>query len=94
MIFLILTFYIVGVRYPQRVPSLKDNWRGKTRVDKIQGSEIVEVEIDGNADDDGIGEEEEGWNENALRMALHRGMSMWRSHTGKNKNSNFLMWCH
>lgn len=74
---------IPGVKYPKRDPALKDNWRGKLRADKYAPDEIQEIVIDA-FDDDGGGEENEDdqWNENALRMALERGMSLWRSHSG------------
>ena len=75
-------FYFLGIKYPERDPSLKGNWRGKARVDKTS-TEIIEFERADCDEESEEEDEEEGWNENALRMALQRGMSMWRSHTGK-----------
>ena len=83
------------VKYPKREASLKDNWRGKYRADKYAPGEFNEKIIEAPPedekneiifgappDDEEKEEEETPWNENALRAALERGMSLWRSHTG------------
>ena len=72
------------VKYPSRDASLKDNWRGKYRADQYAPGEVNEIVIDAPEDhEDGQEGEEVPWGENALKMAIERGMSMWRSHTGK-----------
>ena len=65
---------------------MKDNWRGRTRFDKLADEGEV-VDVAGVPSDDECDEGE--WNENALRNAISRGMSMWRSHTGEKEMRTF-----
>lgn len=69
---------------------MKNNWRGKTRPDKLQSTTVIDILCNGEIEEkkkkeeeeEEGEEEEEAWNEQALKMAVKRGMSMWRSHTG------------
>eukprot|EP00111_Clytia_hemisphaerica_P023794 TCONS_00070117-protein len=70
-----------GINYPERDPKLKNNWRGRTRQVQMDNTEVIEYKDEG--EEDTIVEEE--WNYQALRTAMHRGMSFWRSHTNPNE---------
>jgi len=69
---------IIGINYPERDPKFKDNWRGRSRMLDTDKEDVINYET-GNEEDEK--EEEIGWNYQALRNAMSRGMSFWRSHT-------------
>ena len=76
-----------GVKYPKRDPNLKDNWRGRNRTNdngNINTTVVFEAQQTEKCEDEDEAVQEE-WNYQALRSAMHKGMSFWRSHTdGKN----------
>lgn len=72
--------FLSGLNYPKRDPALKDNWRGKIRSENVSG-EVVDYspsfECNGG---DASDEDDVQWNGQALKMAISRGASFWRSH--------------
>ena len=81
------------VKYPERNPELKDNWRGKMRADKVGYESVEQKTVDclEDFDEQEIAEEEVVeeeiedilFNESALRNAMRKGLSIWKSHSGK-----------
>lgn len=84
------------MQYAPRNPDLQNNWRGKARVDKVEfydteadqvesiSSLIEKAELEDNLKDDSSEAfEEMCFNERALEMAMKKGLSIWRSHGGK-----------
>ena len=80
---------IKGNIYPERDKSLQDNWRGKTRIDKILWDNSKLPERD---EEDRALNPEEGQrfacNEQILIGAMKAGMSLWRHHGGM----WFILW--
>ena len=85
---------LIKVHYAPRNPELTNNWRGKKRDDKKDiyfGSEqntnqsithlIENAELEEKPENDGSNEEY-AYNERVFEMAMKRGLSIWRSHTG------------
>ena len=66
------------MNYPKRDPSLKNNWRGRNRISDVDDGKVIVFEQTENCEDKPV---EEEWNYQALRNAMHKGMSFWRSHT-------------
>lgn len=80
------------VKYPDKDPNLKENWRGKLREDYIEPDEVKTIQIlnevhedsDDDTDKDNDDDEEEmSYSEAALEFAMKRGLSIWKSHEGK-----------
>ncbi|XP_031567584.1 leucine-rich repeat-containing protein 1-like [Actinia tenebrosa] len=94
------------VQYAPRNPDLQNNWRGKSRVDKVDfygakqeeeesiSSLIEKAELEDNLENDNSESTEVLYfNERALEMAMRRGLSIWRSHTGpetRQENSDYV----
>ena len=81
-----------GVNYPKRDPNLKDNWRGRNRTtsdDNETDTFVFETHQTENCKDEEPAQEE--WNYQALRNAMHKGMSFWRSHTDCKCSILFLL---
>eukprot|EP00794_Sanderia_malayensis_P009080 gene9080-10049_t len=70
--------------YPERDEALKDNWRGKTRPDKVKCDVIQMSEVEVKEAD-----EETCFNENVLRSAMRAGTALWRKHDGTNERETF-----
>ncbi|XP_065659772.1 leucine-rich repeat protein lrrA isoform X2 [Hydra vulgaris] len=65
--------------YPVRDPSLKDNWRGKSRYKKMSEN-VIDFKYPENEGENDTQKEIE-WNFNALQNAMRQGTAMWRSHS-------------
>jgi internalin A len=74
-----------GSEYAKRDPNLKDNWRGKMRADKVKAEVVVINSEDGTNGDDY--DEDDAtpttYSEGVLFAAMRRGLSIWRTHNGK-----------
>lgn len=82
-----------GLKYPKRDPSLKDNWRGKSRVKEDSKNDVVDFSPSTDCHANEADEEEEiQWNSQALKMAISRGTSFWRSHTDGKHAYAHVMW--
>ena len=81
------------MNYPKRDPSLKNNWRGRSRVIDVDDQNITVFE----QAPQNVGEEddvEQEWNYQALRNAMNKGMSFWRSHTNRKLFENPYCWIY
>ena len=67
------------MKYPDRDPKLKDNWRGRTRMNNVNQDDVIVYEESSLPDNQEEAPSDE-WNYQALRNAMHKGMSFWRSH--------------
>lgn len=76
------------VKYPDRDPSLKEDWRGKVREDYIDTGEVKTIEIlndvNDTSEDDSDEDDVDGlsYSEAALEYAMERSLSIWKSHEG------------
>ncbi|KAL9956290.1 hypothetical protein ACROYT_G037750 [Oculina patagonica] len=84
------------VKYPEKDPNLKENWRGKMREDYIEPDEVKTIQILNEVDedseddtdkddddyDDDDDEQETSFSEAALEFAMKRSLSIWKSHEG------------
>jgi hypothetical protein len=76
-----------GSEYAKRDPKLKDNWRGKTRADKVR-AEVVVIDSENGTNGDDYDEDDATpttYSESALFAAMRRGLSIWRTHNGKDR---------
>ena len=81
--------------YPERDPALKDNWRGRRQKDQVvfNPDQITEVESTEPRDDFYPDEYDEKtiYNSQALRAAVRKNMSLWRTHTSEQTERSALV---
>ncbi|KAH3866966.1 leucine-rich repeat protein lrrA-like [Dreissena polymorpha] len=72
---------ITKTRYPERDPSLKDNWRGRARQDLPYLQNVIKVSTENvSIPDFEAPPSDLPFNEDFLARAAMRSMSIWRSH--------------